>query len=484
MSTVFVTLCDSAYHSKAVQTIEELRKIGKWSGDIVMITVDFRPESIYDCAVFAVEHIDTSSLLAEYAKFPIDSGDDRHMKKLYQWDKFYVFADYFRKWKRVVFLDAGMRILDTVSPLLELPYEGKFLAPDDSDPYDNGRRFRIQFDLVGNPDARDRLFQEYPQSVFDEKYFLNCVFVYDTSILDVVTIDDLVRAMDEYPIAKCNEMTIINLLITMKHRLWVPFPQKVGTKYLFGWNEQNYNGPVEWSMFHMMKYSSKAPARFNYEQYEIHRKLIELRFLERCLWSSDIHEHIPTLAAYASICNHITECGTRTAVSSYALALGLLGNPNGKLIQVDIASTPDSNAFQNDCKSQNIQSIFYEQSDLECPIEPTDLLFIDTWHVYGQLTRELARWHSYVRKFILLHDTEVDKWFGESIRCGCSISEQSSQSGIPVGEIQRGLWPAVVEFLRDHPEWVIERQFTNCNGLTVLRRVPPRSEYTSSGIRE
>ena len=447
-----------------------------------MIAVDFEPQPAYDCNVLAVAHIDTSAILKAYAKHPIHSGDDRHIKKLYQWDKFFVFSDYFRKWKRVVFLDAGMRVLDTVQPLLDIPYEGKFLAPDDSDPYDNGRRFHIQFDFNADPDTTVRLFTDYPADVFHKKYFLNCIFVYDTSILDVVTMDDLFHAMNDYPIAKCNEMTIMNLIVAMKHKLWVPFPQTVGTKYLFGWNEGNYNGHVEWSMFHFIKYSSKAPTRFDYDAYAVNRQLIEKRFLERCLWGSDIHEHVPTLAAYASLCNHITECGTRTAVSSYAFALGLLGNPNGKFVQVDISSTPDSHAFQNDCKSQNIKSIFYEQSDLECPLEPTDLLFIDTWHIYGQLKRELARWNTVVRKFIILHDTEVDKWLGESIRCGCSIPQQSIQTGIPIHEIERGLWPAVVEFLRDHPEWVLERQFTNCNGLTVLRRAPPVSTRTSSEI--
>lgn len=484
MSTVFVTLCDSRYHPKAVQTIEELRKIGNWTGDVVLIAVDFVPPSVYGCDVLVVNHLDTTALLAHYAKHPIKSGDDRHRTKLYQWDKFFVFSEYFRKWKRVIFLDAGMRVLDTVSPLLDLPYEGKFLAPDDSDPYDNGRRFRIQVDLDANPEATARLLAEYPKTILEERYFLNCIFVYDTSLLDVVTMDELVDAMNRFPIATCNEMSIMNLILAMKYKVWTPFPQTVGTKYLFGWNEANYTGHVEWAMFHFMKYSSKAPTRFTYERYSIDRQLIEARFLERCLRASDIHEHVPTLAAYASLCDHITECGVRTAVSSYALALGLLGNPRGKLVQIDVGSTPDSRAFQNDCKSQNILSLFYEQSDLECPIEPTDLLFIDTWHIYGQLKRELSRWNASVRKFILLHDTEVDKWLGETIRCGLSAAQQSSQSGIPINEIERGLWPAVTEFLQGHPEWALERQVTNCNGLTVLRRVPPRRECSSSGTPE
>jgi hypothetical protein len=37
----------------------------------------------------------------------------------------------------------------------------------------------------------------------------------------------------------------------------------------------------------------------------------------------------------------------------------------------------------------------------------------------------------------------------------------------------KGLWPAVEEFLAAHPEWKIEKRFTNNNGLTILARDPP-----------
>jgi hypothetical protein len=117
-----------------------------------------------------------------------------------------------------------------------------------------------------------------------------------------------------------------------------------------------------------------------------------------------------------------------------------------------------------------MNTVFYKQSDLECPMEQTDLLFIDTWHVYGHLKRELARWHSSVNKYILLHDTTVDAIYGESIRMIMNVDEQSKKSGIPIDEINKGLWPAVTEFLLERPEWVLEKRYENNNGLTVLSR--------------
>jgi hypothetical protein len=191
----------------------------------------------------------------------------------------------------------------------------------------------------------------------------------------------------------------------------------------------------------------------------------------RCNTDSDINEHLPTLKKYAEECTHITECGVRSVVSSYAFARGLLGKPNTRLIQVDLDYVPQISVFQYQCKKYGVQTLFHKMSDLDCPMEETELLFIDTWHIYGHLKRELARWNSHVSKYIILHDTTVDEWKGETIRCNWNAEEQSRLSGIPVEEITKGLWPAVEEFLEDHPEWILHERFVNNNGLTVIKRI-------------
>lgn len=195
------------------------------------------------------------------------------------------------------------------------------------------------------------------------------------------------------------------------------------------------------------------------------------KYIQRCNTHSDINEHLPTLYEYAKKVNHITECGVRGVVSSYAFAAGLLGKPMNRLIQVDPESNENVRHFGYECTAEGVSCTFYQQSDLECPMEPTDLLFIDTWHVYGHLKRELARWHSYVGRYIIMHDTTVDEWYGETIRSGFNAQEQSIKSGIPVEEINRGLWPAIEEFLVENPIWKIERRYTNNNGLTILVRM-------------
>lgn len=100
-----------------------------------------------------------------------------------------------------------------------------------------------------------------------------------------------------------------------------------------------------------------------------------------------------------------------------------------------------------------------------------DMVFIDTWHIYGQLKRELAKYAPVTNKYIIMHDTEVDGIDGETLRCGWNPHEQSASTGIPVDEIVKGLRPAVDEFLENNNDWVLDIHYTNNNGLTVLRRI-------------
>lgn len=138
---------------------------------------------------------------------------------------------------------------------------------------------------------------------------------------------------------------------------------------------------------------------------------------------------------------------------------------------IDTEQTEEIQPFLNLCHENGVNATFCKGSDLECPLVQTDLLFIDTYHVYGQLKRELARWHSSVAKYIIMHDTTTYGEHGESSLWGHDPVEHSKQSGFPVNEVMKGLWAAVEDFLAEHPEWKLEIRLTNNNGLTVLTRV-------------
>lgn len=188
---------------------------------------------------------------------------------------------------------------------------------------------------------------------------------------------------------------------------------------------------------------------------------------------SDINEHLPILRYYASKSSSVIEAGVRSCVSTWAFIKGLTESNSvmKELTSIDLYRSQKTFEAETIAKSYAINYTFLTGSDLEVPLpEFVDLTFIDTWHVYGHLKRELARFAPITQKWIILHDTTVDADVGESIRCHFNIAEQMKNSGYTFEEITTGLWKAVVEFLETNPDWELEHRFVNNNGLTVLRR--------------
>ena len=189
----------------------------------------------------------------------------------------------------------------------------------------------------------------------------------------------------------------------------------------------------------------------------------------------DINEHLPTLYQCAKECTRIIETGVRGCVSSWSLVCGLLHNehPNGKryMLLNDIKECNISEFLQ--CtQSLDIQVEYQWKNNLDLTLEENvDMTFIDTWHVYGQLKRELAKFAPITNKYIVMHDTTIDEIVGETIRNGWNAEEQSIQTGIPVEEINCGLGKAIDEFLQEHSEWILKEKFTNNNGLTILQKI-------------
>ena len=72
-----------------------------------------------------------------------------------------------------------------------------------------------------------------------------------------------------------------------------------------------------------------------------------------------------------------------------------------------------------------------------------------------------------------MHDTTIDEWEGETVRSWRTMNpqEQSLNTGIPIEEIIKGLWPAITEYLEENPDWKLKERYTNNNGLTILQKI-------------
>lgn len=169
-------------------------------------------------------------------------------------------------------------------------------------------------------------------------------------------------------------------------------------------------------------------------------------YKSKCEEISDINYHLPKLKELASQSDHITEMGVRGGVSTIAL---LMGNPK-TLISYDINPIPQFLLTLN--HTTNFQ--FIQSNVLEIEIQPTDLLFIDTYHNYNQLSQELKLHGNKVRKYIAFHDTFSFGYNGESY----------------YGTEEDGILPAIEEFLIKYPEWYIEYNTNENNGFMVIKK--------------
>lgn len=180
---------------------------------------------------------------------------------------------------------------------------------------------------------------------------------------------------------------------------------------------------------------------------------------------SDINEHLEVMRDLASSCPHITEMGLGEIVSTWSF---LAAKPK-KYIGIDLVKRPVETARQL-AEIEGIDFTFIQSDSLALDIEETDLLFIDTLHIYRQLKAELLKHGDKARKYIILHDTTA---FGEQDEtCWADYnSDERTEYDIRMGpKTKEGLWTAVEEYLQENPKWKLLERYTHNNGLTVLIR--------------
>lgn len=165
-----------------------------------------------------------------------------------------------------------------------------------------------------------------------------------------------------------------------------------------------------------------------------------------CSTSSDINEHLSTLAEYASRCDSVCEMGVRKCVSTWAFVHGLQNGASLTSIDIKHPSFYDGDISQVEraCKEKHIDFKFIEADTTKIEIDSVDFLFIDTLHTYDQLKKELELHGNKSNKYLAFHDT---------VSC------------------ETELMPAIHEFMRENPHWIERAHYKNNNGVLILERV-------------
>jgi len=186
---------------------------------------------------------------------------------------------------------------------------------------------------------------------------------------------------------------------------------------------------------------------------------------------SDIGEHLPILCEIASQCESVIEIGLREMVSTYGILQGLSQNHSERKLYIGIDIVAPSKGLakimRQLARENGIAFRIWQANDLFIDIPPTEFLFIDSLHTYCHLTYELDRFSPQVSKYIAMHDTS-EPWGDRD-----DNEYYGNYSEYPpfINREKRGLWPAVEDFLHNHPEWVLESRYLNCHGFTILKRI-------------
>jgi len=184
---------------------------------------------------------------------------------------------------------------------------------------------------------------------------------------------------------------------------------------------------------------------------------------------SEINEHLPTLYSLAKECDSIVELGVCHGKSTRALLAS-----GTKLRSYDVWIEPRVLELFKYSKSIGNDVDYIQQNSVHAEIPECDMLFIDSWHNYYQLRKELKLHADKSRKYIVFHDTVSCGSVGEDWKSwgnGSRIQYEQLCKDLDAEEIDTtGINSAIFEFLSNHHEWKIKVHYKNNNGLTVIER--------------
>jgi hypothetical protein len=217
MKHCVVTFCNKNFLSRTEQTIAELRMNGQYNDKIVlMVGDDLKHYTLNDPNVVVkyFPTIDRSSVLQRLNG--VSTSDGRDFNKPFQWHKIYTFHPFFKDWDCCMLIDGGMRIYNSIWPMINLDCSKQFLAHYDGYPTYEWK-LSCQFESNRFIDLYNDLSANYNLNI---DYFQTGMYYFDTSIFENNMIERLLDLGNTYINTRTNEQAIMNLIINCEKKLW------------------------------------------------------------------------------------------------------------------------------------------------------------------------------------------------------------------------------------------------------------------------
>ena len=242
MNVCCVFVCNKKYFNYFLESCWRLIKYGKYLGDIcLVIGNDLKDDDLLNHYL-----IKNNNVIVKYfpdIQFPDEfhkinnhiKSDGRNITKKFQWHKLYLFDIYFKQWEGIFYIDCGMKILNDISPMINLITLNTLLANTDTF-YDDSWKLYGQFD-TGVSKYFTKLNDKYNLNI---DYFQTGIMLYDTKIIEKDTFNNLLDLSINYPISLTNEQGIMNIYFNCDRNIWkqVPFGNEDTKFYEYIWRRE------------------------------------------------------------------------------------------------------------------------------------------------------------------------------------------------------------------------------------------------------
>tara|TARA_Y100000389_G_scaffold204655_1_gene258620 strand:- start:10769 stop:11518 length:750 start_codon:yes stop_codon:yes gene_type:complete len=241
MKEVCCFICNQKYLQKFLTTYNNLRNNGKYNGDVLLIVgndlKDYKKEGLivkyFPDIEFPKETYDSLT--------KVKTCDGRNINKYFQWHKLYIFDVYLKQWDVVFYIDAGMKIMNDIRPILNSFKKEKLLAHDDAmidgEYHYDKMRLKNVFDEKFTKEY-EKLNENYDLT---SHYFQTGIMLFDTNIIEENTFKELYELVIKYPITKTNEQGIMDLYFTKIRPLWEQIPTKNKEIYFYDYCKRRSN---------------------------------------------------------------------------------------------------------------------------------------------------------------------------------------------------------------------------------------------------
>lgn len=209
MSTCVVFLSNAPYFDKFLETCSQLIQNGKYTQDICLI-ID---KKLHDVNIYNHDFLLENNIIVKY--FPeIEFSENFHRvarqreryDKLFQYQKFYLFDMFFKKWNYIFYIDSGMKICSSIQPFLDILKSGCFYAHSDS--Y-HKYEWNLDRQFIDIEDYSEKLRNTMDTNI---DYFQTGILIFDTKkYINENIFNNLIKTAEAFPNCFTNEQGTMNI---------------------------------------------------------------------------------------------------------------------------------------------------------------------------------------------------------------------------------------------------------------------------------